>query len=213
MDEIRLFRELRPADPENAAELRLQARARFQAALVNGPSRPRIWKSRRPLLLVGAAIVVAASVAIVVPAALPADGPRSFVTAAWAVQPGTDGTIRITLIRTLTHQAELQADLRADGVRAYVRSLAHCWDWKMPGERKDVNGDSKAMLFPNPDNHDTNFRQIIIYPALLTPGHVIFIAGGTSNGGRSVGLELGVLSSSGPPVCDRHPYRSAGASR
>src|SRR5258708_14906144 len=110
MDEIKMFTALRPAAPDDADEIRVRARARLEAAITAVPARSparaiATRKNRRPIVLTGAAVVVAAGAAIVVPAVLPAGHSGSYVTAAWALQPSADGTITVTINRALTHQA------------------------------------------------------------------------------------------------------------
>lgn len=94
MDEITMFATLRPADPAEPEPVRRRARARLEEAL-RKPAGPRRY--RRPVLLAGAAAAVAACAAIVVPAILPAGGSGSVVTAAWAVERQSGGTVAVTL--------------------------------------------------------------------------------------------------------------------
>jgi hypothetical protein len=200
MDEIKLVSALRPADPAEAAELRQRARTRVVTAFTANASDRPAWKSRRTLTFASAAVAVAASAAIVAPAVLPQGSAGTFVTAAWAVQRSSDGTITITLNRTLTHQAELQADLRKDGVKAYVRSLAHCGIWAPRGGReKETRSDWKALLFPAPGNHDANFGGIIIHPAKIPANKAVFLAGASFQSG--LGIQLFLMPANGRPVC------------
>jgi hypothetical protein len=205
MDEIKMFTALRPAAPGDAEEIRQRARARLEAALTAmPPGSPgqaiAARKSRRPLVLAGA-VAVAAGAAVVGPAVLPASNSGSFITAAWAVQQNSDGTIKVTINRILTHQAALQADLRADGVPAYVRSVASC-AWEPQGGLKQIRQDRHALA--SGKMHQDS-RKIIIHPAAIPAGDAVFIGGSRFNSGW--GLQLFLMPNDGPPVCvpNSHP--------
>jgi hypothetical protein len=117
MDEITMFTEIRPAPPEETEAVRGRARARLEGAL-RGPVQPgRRW--RRPVLLAGAAAAAAACAAIVVPAILPAGSSGSVVTAAWAVQRDSDGTVTVTL-KDVFDLGGLQQALDSAGIPARV---------------------------------------------------------------------------------------------
>ena len=139
MDEITMFTTIRPAPLAATEPIRQQARARLDAALQGPPRRagrrygssPRSgarrrlgrFRFRRPVLLAGAVAAAAACAAIVVPAVLPAGGAGSLVTAAWAVQRNTDGTVTVTL-KDVFDLGGLQQALASDGVPARVITVA-----------------------------------------------------------------------------------------
>jgi hypothetical protein len=208
MDEIKLVSALRPADPADADERRQRARTRVVAAFSATTSERPARKSRRPLVLTTAAVAVAASAAIVAPAVLPQGSTGSFVTAAWAVQRSSDGTITITINRTLSHQAELKADLRKDGVRAEVRSLARCGAWRLRGGREhEILADWKAVEFPAPGNNDRNFSEIIIHPAKIPAHKSVFLAGAPWGHG-GFGIQFFLMPDNGRLVCARRAPQS-----
>jgi hypothetical protein len=119
VDELTLFRELRP-DPPDLAPVRARARARVLGGL--RPGRPR---RRRRLVLGLAAVAVAACVATLVPSVLLSGGG----TAAYAVTRNPDGTVRVTTsdIIDAADAAGLQDALAAEGIRArvYVGNADH----------------------------------------------------------------------------------------
>jgi len=137
MDEITMFAAIRPAPLAETEPIRQQARARLDAALQGPPRRAarrygssprpggrrRPGRFRRPVLLAGAVAAAAACAAIVVPAVLPAGGAGSLVTAAWAVQRNTDGTVTVTL-KDVFDLGGLQQALASDGVPARVITVA-----------------------------------------------------------------------------------------
>jgi hypothetical protein len=133
MDEITMFTALRPAPPEEVEPTRQRARIRLEGAL-GAPAGKRRGSGRRdaglgrfrfprPVLLAGAVAAAAACAAIVVPAVLPAGGAGSLVTAAWAVQRNTDGTVTVTL-KDVFDLGGLQQALASDGVPARVITVA-----------------------------------------------------------------------------------------
>jgi hypothetical protein len=134
MDEITMFAEIKPAPPEEdggSGPIRLRARARLEEAL-GAPGGGRRDFSRRaaglgrfrgPVLLAGAAAAVATCAAIVVPAVLPAGSAGPLVTAAWAVQRNTNGTVTVTL-KDVFDLSGLQQALANDGVPARVITVA-----------------------------------------------------------------------------------------
>jgi hypothetical protein len=117
MDEITMFAAIKPAPPQETGLIRQRARARLEDRLRGTGFRGRRW--RRPVLLAGAAAAIAAGAAIAVPAILPAGSHGSFVTAAWAVQRGSDGTVSVTL-KDVFDLGGLQQALANDGVPARV---------------------------------------------------------------------------------------------
>ena len=132
MDEITMFATIRPAPLAEAGPIRQQARARLDAALQGPPRRPGrrygsgmrrgerwLGRYRRPVLLGAAAAAIAVGVAIVVPAVLPAGSSGSVVTAAWAVQRSSDGTVTVT-VSDVFDLSGLQQALGGAGVSARV---------------------------------------------------------------------------------------------
>jgi hypothetical protein len=202
MDEISMFTQLRPEPPADADQIRERARRQLDAAITAAESpRPArtFRRNRRRLMLSAAAVTVAAGAVIAVPALLPDSAGSSLVTPAWAVQQSPHGTITITIRKTLSNQAGLQRALRADGVPAYVRSMAGCQSWEPPGGIRQIRTNSKAVVFPEPGNNDRDFSKIIIYLAELPKGDAVFIGGGTFKGG--IAGQLFVMRNDGPPVC------------
>ncbi len=204
MDEIKMITALRPTAPGDAGQACERVRGRLETAIAAAPARSPVRatsarRSRRPVVLAGIAAAVAAAAAVVVPAVLPAGNSGSFITPAWAIQRSADGTITVTINRALTHQAELQADLRADGVPAYVRSEARCHTWEPRGGFRQMRTDWRAMLFPAPGNNDKNFGAIVIHPAAIPAGDAVFIGGSPMKGGLA--LQLFLMRSNHPPTC------------
>jgi hypothetical protein len=210
MDEVSIFTALRPAPPADAEKTRQRARLRLDAAITaaGSPGSARaLRKRRRPVVLSAAAVAAAACAAIVVPAVLPGST-GSFATPAWAVQRSSDGTITITIRKTLSDQAGLQRALRADGVPAYVRSMSGCQYWEPQGGIKQIRQDWKALIFPAPGNNDRDFGAVIIHPAALPKGEAVFIGGGALGHG-GLALQLFVMRNDRPPVCvPRHGLSS-----
>jgi len=205
MDEIKMFTAIRPAAPADADRIRQLAQARLTAAIAATPDRsPREAAKRpnhrRPVFLAAAAASVAATAAIVVPSVLPASGTGSLVTPAWAIQRGHGGTIDIVFTRALTHQAALQAALRADGVPAYVRSLSKCvW---VPRSGKLIGTDTGALTIRSRKTKAGKWSTtIVIHPAAIPAKDAIFIAGTRFVWG--LGIQLFLMRNDGPPVCDR----------
>ena len=124
MDQVTLFFDVRPAAPadDDVAAVCDRARDRVTAAFQEPPPRHR---RRFAFALAGAGLLAAgaAAAAVTLSAGSPAQpgAPlRSFVTAAYTVRPGQDGTITVT-IKELQDPAGLQRALAADGVPALVR--------------------------------------------------------------------------------------------
>lgn len=202
MDEISMFTALRPTPPDDLEQIRQRARRQLNEALTASasPSPARAsWRNRRTGLLAGAAVAAVACASIAVPAMLPGSA-GSFVTSAWAVRRSADGTITVTIRKALRDQAGLQRALRADGVPAYVRSMAGCRYWEPQGGIGQIRHDWNAMIFPAPSNNDHDFSAIFIHPAKLPKGDTIFIGGGAVGHG-GLALQLFVMRNDHPPVC------------
>lgn len=131
MDEITMFTEIRPAPPEETEAVRERARARLEGVLGAPDGRRRGFgrrgagpgRFRRPVLLVGVAAAAAVCAAIVVPAVLPTESGGSVVTAAWAVQRNSDGTVTVTL-KDVFDLGGLQQALDGAGIPARVITVA-----------------------------------------------------------------------------------------
>jgi hypothetical protein len=126
MDEVTLFSDVRPAPPADDDVAAVCDRARGRVAAAFGETRPR-HRRRFAFALAGGGLVAAGAAAAAV--ALSTGNParpgvplRSFVTAAYTVRPGQDGTITVT-IKQLQDPAGLQRALAADGVPALVRYI------------------------------------------------------------------------------------------
>jgi hypothetical protein len=211
MDEISMFTALRPPEPENADELARRAGARLQPVLsapggtspgAAGPAR-RFLARRRPAVLAAGVLAAATGAAIVVPAVLPGGASGSFVTPAWAVHRKPDGTVTVTINKTLRDQAGLQRALRADGVPAYVRP-GRC-TWEPQGGLKQARQDWKALDYPAPGNNDRNFSEIVIHPAAIPSGDAVFIAGSPGWQRGTVvylqSVQIFLMPNTRPPVC------------
>jgi hypothetical protein len=144
MDEITLFRELRPAPPDNAAQIREAARARLSEAMsrpAGHPGRERararagFWPAQHRSLWLAGVVTLAACAAIIVSLVLPSGRPPSgrptvypggkavtITTAAWTVHRAPNGTITVN-VKQLRDPAGLQRTLRTEGVPAYVRYI------------------------------------------------------------------------------------------
>ncbi len=124
MDEITLFRALRPEPPTDPARLCEGADGRLTRTLRDA-GRGRAPRSRRrQLVLAGAGTVaVAAGATVLVPTLTPGTSSGPFITAAWAVQRNSNGTVSVTIKeKEIGDPAGLQHALRAAGVRARVVS-------------------------------------------------------------------------------------------
>jgi hypothetical protein len=211
MDEITLFAALKPAPPANAADLRQAARARLVAGFGQAPKR-----GRRRLVLAGSA-ALAAGAAILVPAVVPAGGGGSLVTAAWAVQRNSDGSVTI-LVKDSNDPAGLERVLRADGIRTLISSpplkltTEAGWTFSclypMTGSFYEPARVQKAVVTSQPPL-GTYLRPYevaaIIRPAAMPPGSVLFIVDTVVHfkGGDMVGNSYGpaVLKSDRLPPC------------
>jgi hypothetical protein len=116
MDELTLFRGLRPDPPDLAL---VQARVRDRVLGGLSPDRPR---RRRRLALGLSAVAVAACAATVVPSVLFGGHSSTLATQAYAVTRTADGTVTITIydIASAADAAGLQRALRQEGVPAIV---------------------------------------------------------------------------------------------
>jgi hypothetical protein len=121
MDELMLFRELRPDSPDLAP---VQARTRARVLGGLSPNRPR--RRRRFVLTATVATAcagaVAATVLLTQGGGQPARTPHQARPAgpAWTVSQLSGKAVKVT-VRQLDNPAELQRTLWADGVPAYVR--------------------------------------------------------------------------------------------
>jgi hypothetical protein len=122
MDEITMFAAIKPAPPQESGPVRQRARARLEGAL-GAPGGRRRGRFRKPVLLAGAAAAIAAGAAIVAPAVLPAGSSGSVVTAAWAVQRDSDGSVTVT-VSDVFDLGGLQQALAGAGVPARVITVA-----------------------------------------------------------------------------------------
>jgi hypothetical protein len=191
MDEITLFKTLQPPPTVDADRIREAARARLDSALNGllgdspGPARtpPR---RRRRLALAAGAVAVAAGAAIAVPAILPAHDTGSLVTAAWAVQRNTNGTITVS-VRQLRDPAGLERALRAEGVPAYVRYIPEIVViGKGNSEFEYPECGYNSLFFSSPRNlfdkvfsfpraSDIAKLSFIIHPAAMPPGSAVLV--------------------------------------
>jgi hypothetical protein len=223
MDEITLFTALRPAPPQNQAELVEAARARLAGAAggrAEQPGRPGRWWQRRPrhrtMLLAACAIAVAAATAIVVPVIVPGGGGAGpLITEAWAIQHNPNGTIRVTF-KQARDAAGLQAALRAEGIDAYVRYVPVVSNpsgpvTSYPAEQCGpatiypiVPGRVVEQVFPFPAGGapDQGYA-VTINPAAIPPGDAIFIEVDWTPGRPDLGIGVQdmVLADHLPPVC------------
>ncbi len=205
MDEITLFRELRPAAPDNATEIREAARARLSEAIshpAGHPGRERasarggFWPARhRSRWLAGVVVTLAACAAIIVSLVLPNGRPTAhprgkavtITTAAWTVHRAPNGTITVN-VKQLRDPAGLQRTLRAEGVPAYIRYIPI-----VQGEPGSSVTSYPVCSYnpPAPDLPPSAFNKIfsfgpapaeiegtisfVIHPAAIPPGTAVFI--------------------------------------
>ena len=173
----------------------ISARGRPDPALNRahpGPARPAATPRHRVrTAALAACALAAAGAAVAVPAVLPGGGPGSVVTAAWAVTRGPGGTVKVTFGRTLRDFAGLQHALRADGVRAYVRST-RCGGWLPSGGVHNILQNSPALRYVNPGVY-------LIRPARLPEGQAIFLGGYKYPGGGE-SAQAYVMRGDRPPV-------------
>jgi hypothetical protein len=129
MDEITMFRTLRPEPPADADVMLSAARGRLAAAA--GAPAPRESWPRWRLPAAGGIVAAVASAAVaasmVVSAGPPGvrpshTGTGTVVTAAWVVHKDPSGSVTVW-IRQLTDPSGLQRALEAGGVRAFVRGI------------------------------------------------------------------------------------------
>jgi hypothetical protein len=121
MDEITMFTAIKPAPPEEeeAGPIRLRARARLEGAL----GAPGGKRRGAGVLLAGAAAAIAASAALVIPAAFPSGSNGSVATAAWTVHRNSDGTVSLT-VSDVFDLGGLQQALAGAGIPARVITVA-----------------------------------------------------------------------------------------
>jgi hypothetical protein len=210
MDEIGLFGELRPAPPDNRAQMRLRVGNRLDSALTppGSPHRAAIPRTRRRAASIAAAVAAAAAaIAIAVSSMLLG---ATGAAPAWAVQHGPRGTIIVTVTRAFHGQAGLQRALRADGVPAYARSLAGCV-WIPRGGIRKIRDDPKALTTGS--RRTADFGVFIIHPAEIPKGWAVLIAG--IRFGRGLALQYYLMPNGHQPVChpDRNGIRSPAAIR
>lgn len=221
MDEIMLFRQLRPQDAPDADQMGAAVRERLLREISpRGRSARRLgWLSRRPFVLAAAAAV---GIAVVVPVMLPGDTGGPFAARAWAVQRNDDGTVTVT-INQAHDPAGLQRMLRADGVRAYVRYSP--WVVKSsngstityPAEQCEQSGPDTVKLPPNVTaavfpyvKNTADFSYAFnIRPSAVPKGATVLIQVSFSGSGlQDQGLDVGtqVLANDLPPACVPQHY-------
>jgi hypothetical protein len=204
MDELTLFRGLRP-DPPDLTLVQARTRARVLTGLSPDPKRPR---RRRRLTLTLSVAAAAAVVTTVVPSVLFGGASASLVTPAYAVTRNGDGTVGLKIydIAGAADAASLQRALHHEGVPAIV------WFGAFRKDRLDnpicqapqsnlepekvqydvvktvVNGrlvkpgDIDVLLLPSRMTpaeraslkHDTSFR-FLIDPSAMPSGSVLYV--------------------------------------
>ena len=128
MNEITMFRTLRPEPPADTDLMLSAARDRLAAA-AGAPARRESWpRWRLPAAggIVAAAVSATVAASIVVSSGPPGVRPShtgTAVTAAWVVHKDPSGSVTVW-IRQLTDPSGLQRALEADGVRSFVRGIA-----------------------------------------------------------------------------------------
>ena len=218
MDEITLFTELKPSPPAGAeaARLRDRARARLTGTLDPsgapagaGPGTGRRYPRRRRIVLGAVAVATAAAAAVVVPTVLPGGGTPALTTRAWAVEPGGDGTVRVT-IRQLHDPAGLQRALRSEGVPAYVRNEREpTCQYQQDGGRIPPASVQKTALVTAVGGDAKNLYLITINRRALPAGDAVLIEASWSPRQPDViGLAPSVMGNDRPPVCVPLPTAS-----
>ncbi len=185
MDEITLFRGLRPAPPSDTEQIRTRARTRLETPLSGSPGPVKsTWRRPRALAMTAGAVAIAAAAAIMIPAVLSTSMPESLVTAAWAVQRKPDGTITV-YIRQMRDPAGLQRALRADGVPAYIRYVPEVV--KPHGSVTEYPACDYNFGVPNKFNFNSIFSFLppkemaqgkvafLIHPAGIPKGYSVFV--------------------------------------
>jgi hypothetical protein len=226
MDEITMFRSLRPEAPaaEDADAMRAGARARLTAALKSAPGTPgpprRRW--RLPTAIAAAACAGAAAVALVLadggsPAHTATAGAAhrvSIVTADWSIKWNPSGTVTIKLLQAEANLTGLQQTLRSEGINAIARVI--------PMKVGTVSG--MKHRYPECSYNDLSqvslpvWRDIvtsttpggpgwtfIIHPSAMPPGSALYFqeySMPTANMGTiQVGFQFTVLTSDVLPAC------------
>lgn len=218
MDEIMLFRQLRPQDAPDADQMGAAVRERLLREISpRGRSGRRPgWFSRRPLVLT-AAVAAAVGIAVLVPVMLPGDTAGPFAARAWAVQRNDDGTVTVT-INQAHDPAGLQRMLRADGVRAYVRyspwvvKSSNGSTTSYPAEQCQQSGpdtvklppDVTAAVFPYVKNTADFSYAFNIRPSAIPKGATVLIQvtfNGSGLQDQGLDVETQVLANDLPPAC------------
>jgi hypothetical protein len=121
MDELTLYRELRP-DPPDLTPVQARARARLLDGLAPGRPRPQRRHVLRAAVATAGAGAIAATVLLTHGGGPPAVAhrPAGPPGPPWTVSKISGKAFRVT-VRQMDNPAELQRTLRADGVPAYVR--------------------------------------------------------------------------------------------
>ncbi len=212
MDQVALFSDVRPAAPadDDVATVCDRARDRISAAFQE--TRPR-HRRRFAFAVAGGGLLAAgaAAAAVTLSAGSPAQpgAPlRSFVTAAYTVRPGQNGTITIT-IKELKDPAGLQRALAADGVPALVRYVP-VRNLSGTYHGQSYSGVSPVcQYFGLPLVRGTGVNAVgpvlgaggalWIRPSAIPKGAVVFIQDSPGQSGSIVGIDL--LTSSKLPRC------------
>jgi hypothetical protein len=212
MDQVALFSDVRPAAPADDDVAAVCDRARDRVAAAFQDTRPR-HRRRFAVALAGGGLLAAGATAAAV--ILPAGGPagsgaplRSFVTAAYTVRPGQDGTITVT-IKQLQDPAGLQRALTADGVPALVRYIP-VRNLSGTYHGQTYSGASPVCQYNGlPLVREAGINAVgsvfggggalWIRPSAIPKGAVVFIQDSPSQSGSIVGIDL--LTSSKLPRC------------
>ncbi|HEY2518943.1 MAG TPA: hypothetical protein VGJ19_02455 [Streptosporangiaceae bacterium] len=214
MDQVALFSDVRPAPPadDDVATVCDRTRDRVAAAFQETPPGRR-RRRRFAFGLAGGGVLAAGAATAAVTllagnAAPPGGSLRSFVTAAYTVRPGQDGTITVT-IKQLQDPAGLQRALAADGVPALVRYVPDrflsgtyhgttysgvspvCQYFNLP---RAASAESKAVGLVTGGG-----GLFWIRPSAMPKGTVVFIQDSLSKQGNIAGIDL--LTSSKLPPC------------
>ena len=169
MDELTLFRALRP-DPPDLAAVQARARARVLDGLSPSPDRPR---RRRRLTLGLSAVAVAACAATVVPSVLLGGGGAP----AYAVTRDPDGTVKVTIsdIVDAADAAGLQNALRAEGIRARV--------WVGNTDRAPAGNPDCQAPATNLEPQSVQLAVVSDYPKTVPRGGTNMVITGTAGKG------------------------------
>jgi hypothetical protein len=206
MDEIKMFETLRPPAPDGTSQVRQAARSRLDKELA-GPLRTRSAHRHRRALMLAGATATAAVAAVAVFGLLPGGGSGPFVTSAWAVQRNANGTITVTF-KDAQDAAGLQSTLQADGVAAYVRSLAPtstCVYQQVGGNAEAVSTIRKVLSPPTGSAADSA-TAVTINPSAMPAGTAILIQV-TVPGPGSLSVAPTLLGNDNPPTCAPPPAR------